>query len=312
MPSPRVTALIVARDEEANLPGCLDSVSWADEVVVVVDASSRDATESIARERADRVVVRAFDQFAHQRNAGLDAATGDWVFALDADERVTPALADEVHRALADPRRAEVGYRVPIRSVVLGRQFRYSGTQNDRPLRLFRRDAGRWVGEVHETVSLAGEAGSLSAHLEHRTLPTISVFLRKLDFYTTLEARRLLREGSRPRRFDLTLRPLATFAKLYLAKQGFRDGVEGFLFCALSGVSVAVRQWKLRELVKASREIGTPPERPFGMTREDDPRRVGTAHRSSDRAQRSVGGAHPTKTTDPLHPLAPLATGRPA
>lgn len=250
MPEPRISALIVARDEADNLPGCLDSLTWVDEIVIVVDAASRDATEVIARSRADRVAVRVFDDFAAQRNASLDLATGDWILAIDADERVTSELADSVRAAVRDSDSPHAGYRIPIRSVILGRRFTYSGTQNDRPLRLFRRDAGRWVGEVHETVALRGTVGQLVGWLDHCTIPNLSVFLKKIDHYTTLEARKLLNLGHRPRRFDGTLRPFWTFLKLYAFKQGFRDGAEGFLFCALSAVSTAVRQWKLRELVR--------------------------------------------------------------
>lgn len=251
MRRPRISALILARDEAANLPGCLAALGWADEVVVVVDRRSRDATEAIARRRADMVVVRAFDGFAAQRNAALDLASGDWVFAIDADERATPALAAEVRRVVADPDAPHAGYRVPIRSVILGRPFGFSGTQHDLPLRLFRRTAGRWVGAVHETVALDGTAGELHHPLQHRTLPDMRTFLRKIDAYTTLEARAFHREGRRFRASDLTIRPAWTFAKLYLGKGGFRDGLEGFVFCAMSGVSVAVRHWKHRELARA-------------------------------------------------------------
>jgi glycosyltransferase involved in cell wall biosynthesis len=254
MADPRVSVLILARDEAANLPGCLRSVAWADEVVVVVDRASRDQTRTIA-ERAGAVVAsRRFDDFANQRNAALDLATGDWVFAIDADERATPGLAAEVRRAIAHP--GHSGYRVPIRSVILGRPFAFSGTQHDRPLRLFRRDSGRWVGAVHETVALCGSAGRLGEALEHRTIPDMQTFLRKVNEYTTLEAIKFEREGRRYRTTDLTVRPFWTFLKLYLGKQGFRDGLEGFVFCAMSGVSVAVRHWKHRERIRLQTRIG--------------------------------------------------------
>ena len=243
---------MIAKDEAEHLPACLESLGWADEVVVVVDASSRDATLEVARRRADRVVVRPFRDFASQRNAALDASRGDWVFAIDADERATPALAAEIRHAVADPSKPHDGYRVPIRSVILGRSFAYSGTQDDRPLRLFRRTRGRWVGDVHETVALRGTAGTLNAGLTHRTIPTMDVFLRKLNAYTTLEAAQFLRDGRDARPWDLAVRPFWTFARLYLGKGGFRDGAEGLAFCALSGVSVAVRHWKHRELVRAA------------------------------------------------------------
>ncbi len=248
---PTVSALIVAKDEGHHLAECLASLGWADETIVVVDAASTDATEGVARLHATRVVVRAFDDFAGQRNAALGLATGDWVFAVDADERATPDLADEVRRATATEPGGCVGFRVPIRSVVLGRSFRFSGTQHDRPLRLFRGDLGRWVGSVHETVELSGRVETLSSHLTHRTIPDMATFLRKIDHYTTLEAREFHRAGVRFRPIDVTVRPAWVFAKLYLGKQGFRDGLEGLAFCALSGLSVAVRHWKHRELLRS-------------------------------------------------------------
>ena len=177
--------------------------------------------------------------------------SGDWVFAVDADERATPDLAAEVRRRLAADPEIISGYRVPIRSVVLGRSFRFSGTQHDRPLRLFRRAAGRWVGTVHETVDLAGRVDELANHLTHRTIPDMATFLRKIDHYTTLEARQFHQSGAAFRPIDVTIRPAWVFAKLYLGKQGFRDGLEGLAFCALSGLSVAVRHWKHRELIRS-------------------------------------------------------------
>jgi glycosyltransferase involved in cell wall biosynthesis len=253
MPEPRVSVLIVAKNEAHNLSECLSAVSWASERVVVVDPASRDATREIAESKADVVIVRAFDDFASQRNCALAAASGDWVLSIDADERVTPALADEITRVISDPANPYRGFRLPIRSVILGRRFAYSGTQHDVPMRLFRRDCGRWIGLVHETVDLSGTAGELQNALGHRTIPNVGVFLNKLDQYTTLEARSLAGAERRFRTIDVTLRPLWTFFRLYVVKQGFRDGVEGFMFCALSGVSVAVRAWKHRELILEGR-----------------------------------------------------------
>jgi glycosyltransferase involved in cell wall biosynthesis len=248
MPEPKISALIVARNEEQNLPGCLESVRFAHERIVVVDAASDDDTLAIARRSAEIVQVRPFDDFASQRNAGLAAASGDWILSVDADERVTPGLADEIQRVLTDPANTHAGFRIPIRSEILGRPFGYSGTQQDLPLRLFRRGRGSWIGQVHETVRLDGSIGRMNDPLDHHTIPDMRVFLRKIDQYTTLEAHDLYLAGDRYRTRDLTLRPLWLFLKLYLYKQGFRDGLEGLMFCALSGVSAAVRTWKLREL----------------------------------------------------------------
>ncbi len=245
---PTLSALVIARNEEVNLPGCLDSLlGLVDEVVVVVDSSSTDQTEAIARRSTPLVRVRCFDRFSSQRNAGLEVATGDWILSIDADERVTPALASEIRSLLLTETVGHSGFRVPIRSVILGRAFGYSGTQLDRPLRLFRRDRGRWTGDVHETVELDGTEGRLSHPLEHRTIPDLHVFLSKINLYTDLEADQAFSDGRRPSFFDLWFRPFWTFAKLYLLRRGILDGEEGFLFCSLSALSAFLREWKLRE-----------------------------------------------------------------
>ena len=251
--SPRVSALILAKDEASNLPNCLETVSWANEVIVVVDRASRDETEAIAKRGADLVAIRTFDDFANQRNAALGLAGGDWVFAIDADERATPELASEIRRVISDPSQKHAGFRVPIRSIILGKRFKYSGTQHDRPLRLFKRGHGRWTGAVHETVELEGTVGQLENALQHRTIPDMQTFLRKINEYTTLEAIKFVREGRTYRATDLTIRPFWTFAKLYLGKLGILDGLEGLIFCSFSGLSVAVRHYKHRELIRLKR-----------------------------------------------------------
>jgi glycosyltransferase involved in cell wall biosynthesis len=253
MGEPRISVLVVARDEAQNLAECLAAARWADERVVVVDAASRDATLAIARRAADLVAVRVFDDFASQRNAALALATGDWVLSVDADERITPELAAEIRRLISYRNSPYRGYRVPIRSEILGRRFAFSGTQHDYPLRLFRRDSGRWVGLVHEIVDLQGLHGIVGGELRHRTIPTMSAFLEKINRYTTLEAEGLAGARRPYRAVDITVRPVWTFMKLYVFKQGFRDGIEGFVFCLFSGVSAAVRAWKHRELTLARR-----------------------------------------------------------
>ena len=198
--SPRISALILATDEAANLPGCL-----ASRCAGPTRSSSSSTAPAATRPRrspergADVVAVRTFDDFAGQRNAALDLATGDWVFAVDADERATPGTRrrDPPGDVRPGPP-AHAGYRVPIRSVILGRPFALLGDAA-RPAAppLPPRDAGRWVGAVHETVELAGTAGQLRHALQHRTIPDMQTFLRKINDYTTLEAIAFEREGRR-------------------------------------------------------------------------------------------------------------------
>lgn len=231
---PTVTVAIIALDEESHLSRLLPQLAWADELVVV-DGGSRDRSVEIARHAGAEVVERRFDCFAAQRNAALDAARGEWIFFIDADERPTPSLVAEIRRRIAVD--AVNGFRVPIRSTIFGRRFRFSGTQNDAPLRLMRRGAGRWGGAVHERFEISGGVGRLAAHLEHYTLPNIAAFHRKMDRYTTLEAEARLARGVPPSACDLWLRPALEVFRRLIWKQGWLDGPEGWRFCFLSGLS---------------------------------------------------------------------------
>jgi glycosyltransferase involved in cell wall biosynthesis len=246
---PTVTAAIITLNEERNLPGLLDRLDWADEIVVV-DSGSRDDTVAIARRQAGCVVVRPFGNFAEQRNHAIRLAAGDWVLSIDADERPTPALVEEIWERIASDRFA--AYRVPIRSSIFGRRMRYSGTQGDRPVRLFRRECARWTGDVHEVLRVAGRVGRLRHWLNHTTLPDLTAFMRKVHRYTDLAARDRVAAGRPPRRRDLWLRPAIEVFRRLAWKHGYLDGPEGWAFCALSGLSEWIleskhqRLWKMR------------------------------------------------------------------
>ena len=242
----KLTALVLAKDETAILTECLAGVRFCDEIVVVFDASGSAETRAIADQSADLVILRHFDNFADQRNAGLDRASGDWIFAIDADEFVSVELVADVRDAIAQE--VYAGFRLRRRSEILGRVFRGSGTQADRPLRLFRRDRGRWVGEVHEEVQLNGPCGELGSPLLHRTDPDVGSILAKIELYANLEAQRRFRQGRRFRPARWLARPVWEFAKRFALKGGFLDGWEGLMFCGLAAVSAAVEEWKLRAL----------------------------------------------------------------
>ena len=231
-PRPTLTAAIIALEEAANLAELLPRLDWVDEIVVV-DGGSRDATVAIAEAHGCRVVRRALDTFARQRGAAMDAATGDWVLSIDADERPTPALAGEIRRRIARGRHD--AFRVPIRSTIFGRPLRRSGTQDDRPVRL-RARACRWHGDVHEVLRVWGRIGQLDSWLTHRTQSTLDEFLRKMHRYTTLDARARVEAGRPPRRFDPWLAPGREVFRRLIHKQGLLDGPAGWAFCLLSGV----------------------------------------------------------------------------
>lgn len=229
-----ITAAILTLDEAVNLAALLPLLEWADEIVVV-DSGSRDATVDVARRHGCRVVERPFDSFAGQRNHAISLARGDWILSIDADERPVPGLAAEIRRHLARPRYE--AFRLPICSTIFGRRFRRSGTQDDRPVRLFRKQSARWVGDVHEVLRVRGRVGRLQHGLEHRTMPSLEAFLAKMHRYTSLEARARVAAGRGPKPSDAWIAPLREVFRRLIWKHGILDGPEGWAFCLLSGLS---------------------------------------------------------------------------
>lgn len=253
----RLSAIVITLDEQERLPGLLASLDWVDEVIVV-DGGSRDATVEIARQSGCCVAERHFDDYASQRNHALEMASGDWVLSVDADERPTPQMAGEVRRRIGSSRKK--AFRVPIHSRIFGRRLRFSGTQDDRPIRLVRRRDAKWIGQVHETIRVSGPVGCLKHGLDHQTLPDLPSFLAKMNRYTALEAQARIAAGKPPRRRDLWLGPGVEVARRLLWKQGWFDGPEGWAFCTLSGLSEWVlasrhrRLWSARFEGQVSRE----------------------------------------------------------
>ncbi|MBN2473486.1 MAG: glycosyltransferase family 2 protein [Pirellulales bacterium] len=231
--TPSITATVITLDEQQRLPGLLDRLDWVDQIVVV-DGGSRDETVHVARSHGCRVVSRRFESFARQRNCALGLATGDWVLSIDADERPTPRLVAEIRHRIHRPR-AEA-FRVPIRSSIFGRPMRCSGTQDDCPIRLFRRGTGRWVGQVHEVLQVAGRKGRLDNWLIHETTPDLETFLAKMLRYTSLEARARAASGRRPRWHDTWIAPPREVFRRLIWKHGLLDGPAGWGFCLLSGL----------------------------------------------------------------------------
>lgn len=244
--TPRVSAVVITRDEEARLGACLASVAWADEIVVV-DAESRDGTVRVAREFTDRVVVRPWPGFAAQKNFGVAQATGDWVLSVDADEEVSAELADEVRQTVASPTR-HAGYAVPRRNLFLGAWIRHGGLYPDWQLRLFRRGAGRFREQaVHESVEVSGSVGRLRGALVHRSYGSVSDFVERAHRYSSLAAEEWVRQGRPVRARDLVLRPAGRFVAMYVARLGFLDGWRGLLLAELYAYYVLMRSAKAWE-----------------------------------------------------------------
>lgn len=249
----QLTAAVIATNEVTNLAALAASLRWVDEILLV-DGGSTDGTVELAARLGMRVVRRTFDHFANQRNYALQQARGEWVLSLDADERPTPALVRAVRESIGGT--CYAGFRVPIRSRIFGRAFRFSGTQDDRPVRLVRRRAAWWEGAVHEVLCVAGRVGTLPFWLDHETIPTLASFLAKMHRYTHLEAEGRVAAGMPPRRMEAWLAPPAEVVRRLCVKWGVCDGPEGWAFALLSGLSswvLARRHWQLWEAAGRAR-----------------------------------------------------------
>lgn len=241
-----LSVVVIAQNEEERLRACLESVAWADELIVV-DAESTDKTAQIAREFTERVWVRPWPGFAAQKNFGLEQATGDWILSIDADEEVSKELRQEI-LAVVTGAPAFTGYRIPRQNVFWGRWMRHGGLYPDWQLRLFRRGQGRFVERaVHESVEVRRPVGRLGAPLVHRSYRDVADFLARADRYSTLAAEEWVRSGRSVRLADFVVRPAGRFISMYVVHAGFLDGLRGFLLAALYAYYVVIRSAKIWE-----------------------------------------------------------------
>jgi glycosyltransferase involved in cell wall biosynthesis len=224
---PRLSLIVITKNEEAAIARCLRSANFADEVVVI-DHASTDRTAEIARAHGARVIVTPdWPGFGPQKNRALDRATGDWVLSLDADEWIEPALADEIRDAVARADAAD-GYEIPRRSRFCGKIVRHGDWRGDRVLRLFRRVRGRFSGDkVHERVIVEGRIARLSSPIEHDSITDPADADEKIDRYATAAAAQLAAEGKTSNAAKAALRGWAAFLRSYLFRLGFLDGLTG-------------------------------------------------------------------------------------
>jgi len=244
-----LSVVIITKNEERNIRRCLESVKWADEIIVV-DSQSTDRTCEIAARYGARVLSSPWRGYGHAKREGVERAQGRWILAIDADEEVSSELARQIKQVV---RRSDgyPGYYVPRRTNFLGRWIRHSGWYPDPVLRLFRKDKGNFdEAVIHEKVVLNGVAGRLTGELLHYSYPDLETYLRKFNRYTTIGAEEALRMGRRTHWYDIVVRPPVAFIKHFLSQQGFRDGMEGFLIAVMSAAAVLVKYAKLRHLGK--------------------------------------------------------------
>jgi glycosyltransferase involved in cell wall biosynthesis len=239
---PTLCAIIITRNEAGNIAACLASVAFCDERIVV-DCGSTDDTVALARGLGAEVSVQPWQGFGAQKNHALSLAKGDWVLSIDADERVTPALARAI-RAAIDEGRAD-GYDMPRRSRFLGREMRHSGWYPDYVLRLFRRGRARFSDTlVHERVVCDGPLGRIDEPLLHDPVHRIEDALSRMDGYSTAGAEMLLAAGRRVSFASGITHGLWTFFRTYVLRLGFLDGREGFLLAVANAEGSYYRYMK--------------------------------------------------------------------
>lgn len=224
---PRISVILITKNEALNLRACLESVSWADEIVVV-DSGSTDDTVAIAREFTDQVYLHDWPGFGPQKNRALAYASGDWVFSIDADERVTPELRDEIRQTIRSA--TATAYALPRLSSFCGRYMRHSGWYPDYVTRLFRRGTARFSDDlVHERLLTEEPPGRLQQHLLHESFRDLEQLLSKMNHYSSAGAAMLGRKGRRVTLRQAIFHGLWAFIRSYVLRAGFLDGREGLM-----------------------------------------------------------------------------------
>ena len=244
----KLTVTVITHNESRNIGPALESVSWADEIIVV-DANSTDDTVDIAKRYATRIEVRPWSGYSDQKNYAAGLASHDWILSLDADERVTPPLAREI-RDLLNQGPQRKGYRVSRVTFYLGRWLHSTDWYPDYQLRLYDRRFGSWnPRRVHESFELRNERpGRLQHHLEHFAYRDVSDHVTSIDHYTTLAAEQWMTEGRRTNVLEIAVHPPVAFLRNYILRLGIRDGAAGFLVSALNSYYVFMKLVKLWEM----------------------------------------------------------------
>jgi glycosyltransferase involved in cell wall biosynthesis len=253
-----LSVAIVTKNEEANLPRTLASVRWANEIVIV-DNGSTDDTAVIAREFGAKFFIEEWKGFGAQKNSAIAKCTGDWVLSLDADEEVSPELAEEI-RALLNGSPDHEAYFLTRRNFFLNRWIRHGGYYPDPKLRLFKRGSARFEERaVHETIRPPASTGHLRGDLLHHAYPTLDAYIEHMNRYSALGAIQAVARGKTSRAifaflWNVVVVPVATFKYNYFLRLGFLDGREGLLLHLYHSAYVS---WKYAKAWELGRRMGS-------------------------------------------------------
>ena len=248
----KITAIIPTLNEEIHISDAIKSVNFANEIIVI-DSYSTDKTIEIAEKFNVKIIKRKFDDFSSQKNFAIDQATHNWIYILDADERVTPKVEKEILEAVKNPKQF-VGFFVRRTFFFAKEKINYCGWQRDKVVRLFLKEHCKYKGVVHETISTKGELGFLKHKIDHFGYRNYNHFISKINHYSTLKARQLHDKGKKVNAFHLLIKPAARFFIHYIIRLGFLDGLAGLILAKILAYSVFTRYIKLWLLNKGIKE----------------------------------------------------------
>jgi len=242
----KISVIVISYNEKDNIEKCLESVRWADELIVV-DSGSRDETVKLAECYTKKVFRHSWQGYSKQKNFAISKARNEWILSLDADEVLSEELASEIKNIVVSPYE---GYYLPRKAFFMNRWIKHCGWYPDRQLRLFRKGKGFFNEreQIHEGLVLKGKAGTLQNELLHYSYKNIGQYFSQLNKYTELAAQGKASAGKTSGVAKILLNPPATFLKMYVLKLGFLDGLAGFCICALSAFYNFVKYTKLWEI----------------------------------------------------------------
>lgn len=243
-----ISATIITLNEEKKIKRAIGSISDIVDEVIVVDSGSEDRTIEIAKKLGAKVFFRKFDNFANQKNWAQSLATGDWILSLDADEEIPTKLAEEIKHALTKENIA--GYFIPRRNFILEKEIKHSRWSPDKHIWLWKKESGKWAGDVHEEVVVRGKVGELKNSKIHYSHKTLSEFLDSNNFYSTLLSESMHKSKVKFSFVKMFWGPIFEFSVRYFYKLGFLDGWRGFTLAYLMAIyqlMVWVKLWQLNQ-----------------------------------------------------------------
>lgn len=243
-----ITTTIITLNEEKNIRKAITSVKELSSEIIVVDCGSSDKTEEIAKKLGARVFFRKFDNFSNQKNWAVSKANEEWILATDADEEIPKALEEEIKEAVKNERYA--GFLIPRRNFILGGEIKHTRWSPDKHIWLWKKDLGKWVGNVHEEVVVKGEIGLLKNAKIHYSHKNVEEFIRTNERYSSLEADNLFKKNFKFIFWKMFWHPIFEFFLRYILKMGFLDGRRGFMLSYLMGIyklTVWIKLWELKK-----------------------------------------------------------------